>query len=113
MPVGITKAPDLPLARAPLMQAPHEGGQVGRVCARDLRGAREVLKAERLDGPRRVVRQDVTDPSLLGTGEHAAGYRSRTRRGGPAGRPFTSGRGTWTTSSTAPTRAHPRGTSAA
>ena len=51
---------------------------------RDLYGGGQVLEAIRLVGPRRVIGEDVADPGFLGTGEHGAGYGSRTRRGGPA-----------------------------
>ena len=35
---------------------------------RDLYGGGQVLEAIRLDGPRRVIGEDVADPGLLGTG---------------------------------------------
>jgi len=50
---------------------------------RDLRGGGQMLKAIRLDDPRRMIGEDVADPSLLGTGEHGGRYRSRTVPRGP------------------------------
>ncbi len=85
MPVGITNATDLPLALAPLMQAAHEGGEVGPMPQRGRRGDRQMLEAERLDGPGRVIRQDVTDPSLLGTREHGAAIVAERARLGQGG----------------------------
>jgi hypothetical protein len=55
-----------------LSQAPNERGQVGQMSGRDLHGGGQVLEAIRLDGPRRVIGEDVADPGLLGTGEHGA-----------------------------------------
>src|SRR6266478_9217154 len=42
-----------------------------------------MLQAVRLDGPRRMIAEDLSDPSLLGTGEHGGRYRSRTAPRGP------------------------------
>jgi hypothetical protein len=51
---------------------------------RDLHGGGQVLEAIRLDGPRRVIGEDVADPGLLGTGEHgAAMVAERTEVGQP------------------------------
>jgi len=50
---------------------------------RYLRGGGKMIQAIRLDGPRRVIPKDVSDPSLLGTGEHGGRYRSRTAPRGP------------------------------
>jgi len=60
------------LAGAVLSQAPNERRQAGQMSGRDLHGGGQVLEAIRLDGPRRVIGEDVTDPGLLGTGEHGA-----------------------------------------
>ncbi len=67
------------------VQAAHEGGEVGCVCAWDLSCGREVLQAERLAGPR-VIREDVADPSHLGTGEHGAVMVAEGAGLGPQGR---------------------------
>ena len=44
-----------------------------------------MLQAERRDGPRRVIREDVADPSLLGTGEHGAAIVAEQHRVGQLG----------------------------
>ncbi len=77
MPVSIAEPPDVAQTRAMPTQGADEGGEVGCVRPWDLGRGRKMLQAERLDGPRRVVRQDIADPSLLGTREHGGGYRSR------------------------------------
>ncbi len=38
----------------------------------DLCGGGQMLQAIRLDGPRRVIGEDIVEPGLLGTGEHGA-----------------------------------------
>src|SRR5690348_5136004 len=43
-----------------------------------------MLQAERLDGPRQMIPEDLSDPSFLGAGEHGGRYRSRTASRGPA-----------------------------
>ncbi len=43
MPVGVTEASDVSQALAMPVQAAHEGGEVGCVCAWDLSCGREVL----------------------------------------------------------------------
>ncbi len=70
MPGGVTDAAILGLAGPVLPEGPDEGRQVCKMAKRDLDSDREVLKAVRLDGPRRVTSEDLSDPSLLGTGEH-------------------------------------------
>jgi hypothetical protein len=49
------------------------------MAGRDLHGGGQMLEAIRLDGPRRVIRQDVSDPGLLGTGEHGGGIVAEER----------------------------------
>jgi hypothetical protein len=39
-----------------------------------------MLQAVRLDGPRRVIRQGVSDSRLLGTGEHGGAIVAEERR---------------------------------
>src|SRR4029453_5830256 len=100
------------VAVTPLMQASDEGGKIGQVSGRDCGCMRQMLQAVGLDGPRWAVPQDRTDSGLLRTREHGAGYRSRTCRVGPAGRPYTSVAIAGTTISPwAPNHARPRGTS--
>ncbi len=86
MPMGIAESPDVTQARTMPTQRADDGGKVGYVRPWDVGCGRKMLQAERLDGPRRVIRQDIADPSLLGTREHGGGYRSRMSAAGPAGR---------------------------
>ena len=44
-----------------------------------------MLQAERRDGPRRVIREDVADPSLLGAGEHGPAIVAEQHRVGQLG----------------------------
>src|SRR5712691_5538311 len=39
-------------------------------CPGGIFAAAAMLQAVRLDGPRRMIAEDLSDPSLLGTGEH-------------------------------------------
>ena len=55
-----------------LPQAPNECRQVCQMARRDPHGGGQVLEAIGLDGPRRVINEDLSDPGLLGTGEHGA-----------------------------------------
>ncbi len=91
MPVGVARSSVPRLAPPVLPEATDEGGEVRKMSRRDIDGSRQVFKAERLDGPARVTPEDFSDPNLLGAGQHGAGYRSRMRRGEPAGRPDTKG----------------------
>jgi len=52
-----------------------------------------MLQAIRLDGPRRVIREDVADPSLLGTGEHGATIVAERHRVGQLGLRLPAARG--------------------
>src|SRR5258707_8078171 len=83
MRIGVTDTPVLSLAGPVLSQAPNEHRQVCQMSGRDLDGSGQMFEAIRLDGPRRVIGEDVADPSLLGTGEHGRRYRSRTAPRGP------------------------------
>ena len=49
----------------------------------DLRAGRQMLPAVHLSQPGRTALNDVSDPGLLGAGEHGGAYRSRSQRGGP------------------------------
>src|SRR5512142_70120 len=69
---GVTGAAVAGLAGPVLPQAPNERCQVGQMSGRDLHGGGQMFEAIRLDGPRRVIGEDVADPGLLGTGEHGA-----------------------------------------
>jgi hypothetical protein len=46
---------------------------------RDLHGGGQMFEAIRLDGPRRVIDEDVADPGLLGAGEHGGGIVAEER----------------------------------
>ena len=72
MRVGVTDAAVPGLADPVLPEGPDEGRKVCKMAKRDLDSDREVLQTARLDGPRRVIRQGVLDPGLLGAGEHGA-----------------------------------------
>jgi len=72
VPARTTGTPVAGLAGAVLSQAPNERRRAGQMSGRDLHGGGQVLEVIRLDGPRRVIGEDVTDPGLLGTGEHGA-----------------------------------------
>ena len=50
-----------------------------------------MLQAIRLEGPRRVIPEDVADPSLLGTGEHGAAMVAERAGMGQRGRTYTGG----------------------
>jgi hypothetical protein len=54
----------------------------------DLCGGRQMLQAVRRKGPRPVIPEDLSDPSLLGAGEHGGRYRSRTASRGPVAGTF-------------------------
>jgi hypothetical protein len=43
-----------------------------------------MLQAVHRNGPRRTIPEDLSDPGLLGAGEHSGRYRSRRRTCGPA-----------------------------
>jgi len=65
-------------------EVPDEGCKVREMSGRDLCGGCQMLQAICRKRPRRVIPEDLSDPSLLGAGEHGADYRSRTRTSGPA-----------------------------
>jgi hypothetical protein len=49
----------------------------------DLCGGGQMLQAIRLDDPRQVIPEDLSDPGLLGTGEHGAAMVAEQPRVGP------------------------------
>jgi hypothetical protein len=55
-----------------LPKSPDEGREICEMGGGDLCGDGQMLQAIRLDGPRRVIGEDLSDLSLLGTGEHGA-----------------------------------------
>jgi len=77
--VGVTDAPILGLAGPALPEAPDKGRKIREMPGRDLRSSGQMFEAIHLDGPRRVIRQDVSDPGLLGTGEHGGGIVAEER----------------------------------
>jgi hypothetical protein len=72
MRVRVTDAPVLSLAGPVLAKTSDEGSKVREMPGRDLHGGGQMLQAVHLDGPRRVIPEDLSNPSLLGTGEHGA-----------------------------------------
>jgi hypothetical protein len=70
--VSVTEATVASLAGAVLPQAPNECRQVCQMARRHLPGGSQMFQAIRLDDPQRVVGEDLSDPSLLGTREHDA-----------------------------------------
>jgi hypothetical protein len=70
MRVGVTDAPVLSLAGPMLPKTSDEGRKVREMPGWDLRSVGQMLQAVRLDGPRRVIAEDLSNPSLLGTGKH-------------------------------------------
>ena len=64
------------------------------MAGRDPRGGGQTLQAIRLDHPRCVVGEDLSDPSLLGTGEHGTAIPADRRPlarvflSAPKGNPF-------------------------
>ena len=74
--VDITEASEAALAVAPLVQGSDERREIRQVRARDLGSSRQMLQAV---GPGRIVPEDRSDAGFLGTREHGAGYRSRSR----------------------------------
>ena len=73
MPTGTTGAAVLGPAGPGRPEIPDEGRKIREMGDRDLYGRSQMFEAIRLDGPRRVIGEDVADPGLLGTGEHGAG----------------------------------------
>jgi hypothetical protein len=72
VPTGTTGAPVLGPAGPGRPEIPNEGRKIREMGDRDLYGGGQVLEAIRLDDPRRVIAEDPSNPSLLGTGEHGA-----------------------------------------
>ena len=67
-----TDAAELGLARPARPEVPDECREVGEMGGRDLGGRCQMLQAVRRKSPRHVPLEDLTDSSLLGTGEHGA-----------------------------------------
>jgi len=83
VPARTTGAAVLSLAGPGHPEIPDEGREIREVGDGDICGGREMLQAERLDGPRQVIPEDLSDPSFLGAGEHGGRYRSRSAPRGP------------------------------
>jgi len=72
VPARTTGAAVLSLAGPVLPESADEGREIREMGGWDLGGGGQVLEAIRLDGPRQVIPEDLSDASLLGTGEHGA-----------------------------------------
>jgi hypothetical protein len=68
----VTDAAELRLAGPARSEVPDEGREAGEMGGRNLGGSRQTLQAVRRKSPRHVTLEDLTDSSLLGTGEHGA-----------------------------------------
>ena len=86
MPAGVTDAAVTCLAGAVRPEVPDESCEIRQMCDGDLRAGRQVRQAICRRRPRRITPENLSDPGLLGAGEHGAGYRSRLRMSGPAPR---------------------------
>jgi len=78
VPARATGAAELGQAGPICSEVPDEGREVREMCGWDLCGAREMLQAVHRKGPRRTLPEDLSDPGLLGAGEHGGRYRIRT-----------------------------------
>ena len=65
-----TDAAELGLTGPARAEVSDEGREIGEMGLRDLGGSRQMLQAVRRKSPRHVILEDLTDSSLLGTGEH-------------------------------------------
>jgi hypothetical protein len=83
VPARATGAAELGQAGPICSEVPDEGREVREMCGWDLCGAREMLQAVHRKGPRRTLPEDLSDPGLLGAGEHGGRYRIRTVPRGP------------------------------
>lgn len=72
MPTGTTGAPVLGPAGPGRPEIPDEGRKIREMGDRDLYGGGQVLEAICLNDPRRMIGEDLANPSLLGAGEHGA-----------------------------------------
>ena len=79
MPARTAGAPVLSLAGPVLPEFPDEGREIREMGGWDLGGGGQMLQAICLDGPRRVIDEDVADPGLLGAGEHGGGIVAEER----------------------------------
>lgn len=70
MPARLTDAAEVGLAGPARSEVPDEGGEVPEMCGWDLCGGRQMLQAVRRKSPRSVTPEDLSNPSLLGAGEH-------------------------------------------
>ena len=70
MPARLTGAAEVGLAGPARSQVPDEGREVPEMCGWDLCRGRQMLQAVRRKSPRSVTPEDLSDPSLLGAGEH-------------------------------------------
>ncbi len=72
MPIRVTDTTVAGLASTVRPETPDEGREVREMCGWDLCGDRQMLQAIRRRSPRRVTPEDLSDPSLLGAGQHRA-----------------------------------------
>ncbi len=72
-----TDAAEVGVAGPARSEIPDEGCKVREMSGRDLCGGCQMLEAICRKRPRRVIPEDLSDPNLLGAGEHGGRYRSR------------------------------------
>ena len=60
-------------------ESPDEGREVREMGGLDLGGGGQMLQAIHLDSPRQVIPEDLSDPGLLGAGEHGGGIVAEER----------------------------------
>jgi hypothetical protein len=73
MPVSVTYAAVLSLAGSVGPEIPDQGREVREMRERDLCACCQMLQAICGRRPRSVCPENLSDPGLLGTGEHGAG----------------------------------------
>jgi hypothetical protein len=66
----LTDAAEVGMAGPARSEVPDEGREVREMCGWDLCRGRQMLQAVRQKSPRSVTPEDLSDPSLLGAGEH-------------------------------------------
>jgi len=82
MPVRVTDAAVAGLATPVRPETPDKGREVRQMCGWDLGGDRQMLQTVRRKSPRHVLAENLSDPSLLGAGEHGAAIVVEARHGG-------------------------------
>ena len=79
VPAQATDAPEVGRAGAARSEVPDERRKVREMCGWDLCGGRKVLEAVQREGPQRAISEGLSNPSLLGTGEHGAAIVAEER----------------------------------